>query len=40
VRVYEWTAYRTGFSFMLGWAILAFLLLLFTKETHCRQRSH
>ncbi|MDT8443871.1 MAG: MFS transporter [Desulfuromonadales bacterium] len=39
-RVYEWTAYRTGFSFMLGWAVLAFLLLLFTKETHCRQRSH
>jgi MFS family permease len=40
MRVYEWAAYRAGFSIMLGWAVLAFLLLLFTKETHCRQGSH
>jgi len=39
-RVYAWGAYRAGFSLMLGWAVLAFLLLLFTKETHCRQGSN
>ena len=39
VRVYEWTAYRAGFSLMLGWGVLAFICLLFTKETHCRQSS-
>lgn len=39
-RIYEWAAYRAGFSLMLGWTILAFILLLFTKETHCRQSSN
>ena len=39
-RIYEWGAYRAGFSLMLGWAILAFILLLFTKETNCRQSSN
>lgn len=39
-RVYAWAAYRNGFSLMLAWALLAFILLLFTRETHCRQRSH
>jgi MFS family permease len=40
VRVYEWGAYRAGFSLMLGWAVLACILLVFTKETHCRQSSN
>ena len=40
VRVYTWTAYRTGFSLMLIWAMLAFIVLLFSKETHCRQSSN
>ncbi len=38
VRVYAWTAYRAGFALMLAWAVLALVLLLFTRETHCRQR--
>lgn len=38
VRIYAWEAYRTGFSIMLGWALLAFIFLLFSKETDCRQQ--
>ncbi|MBE0616551.1 MAG: MFS transporter [Proteobacteria bacterium] len=38
VRAYAWTAYRAGFALMLAWAVLALVLLLFTRETHCRQR--
>lgn len=38
VRIYAWEAYRTGFSIMLGWALLAFIFLLFSKETGCRQQ--
>ncbi len=37
IRVYEWEAYRTGFSLMLGWAVLSFIILFFSKETNCRQ---
>jgi MFS family permease len=37
VRVYEWAAYRAGFSLMLAWAALAVLLVLCTRETSCRQ---
>ena len=37
VRIYSFDAYRTGFSLMIAWAALALVLLLFTKETHCRQ---
>ncbi|MDW7709763.1 MAG: MFS transporter [Deferrisomatales bacterium] len=39
LRVYPWPAYRAGFSLMLGWAALALLLVLLTRETHCRQRA-
>lgn len=38
VRVYPWTAYRAGFALMLAWAALALVLVLLTRETHCRQR--
>lgn len=36
VRCYDATAYRAGFSLMLGWLALSLLLLLFTRETRCR----
>ncbi len=39
VRVYGWDAYRAGFSLMLAWAVLALILLLFTRETSCRQQN-
>jgi MFS family permease len=38
VRIYSLDAYRAGFSLMVAWAALAFVLLLFTKETRCRQK--
>lgn len=37
VRIYDLAAYRSGFALMLAWAALALALLLFTRETHCRQ---
>jgi sugar phosphate permease len=37
VRVYSFAAYRAGFSLMLGWLVLAILLVMVTRETHCRQ---
>ena len=36
VRVYSLEAYRSGFGLMLAWLALALLLILFTRETHCR----
>jgi len=36
VRVYSLEAYRNGFGLMLVWLALALLLILFTRETHCR----
>ncbi len=37
VRIYDFAAYRAGFSLMLVWLVLGMLLLTFTHETHCRQ---
>ena len=37
VRIYDLAAYRTGFALILAWSVLACVLILFTKETHCRQ---
>jgi MFS family permease len=37
VRVYSLGAYEVGFIPMMGWIVLSVLLLLFTRETHCRQ---
>jgi MFS family permease len=37
VRVYDVSTYRIGFSIMLAWIALSFVLLLFTRETGCRQ---
>jgi MFS family permease len=39
VRRYSLEAYQAGFSLMLVWAGLAFLFILFTRETYCRQLS-
>ena len=37
VRVYSQQAYQTGFYLMIGWLALSFILIFFTRETHCRQ---
>ncbi|NNG01253.1 MAG: MFS transporter [Desulfobacteraceae bacterium] len=37
VRIYPLDAYQSGFSLMVAWTALALLLLLFTRETHCRR---
>lgn len=37
-RIYDLAAYRAGFAFMLIWLGTALLLLIFVRETHCRQR--
>ena len=36
-RVYDLAAFQTGFSLMIGWAVLSLALLFFTRETGCRQ---
>ena len=36
VRIYSLEAYRSGFGLMLIWLALALLLILFTRETHCK----
>jgi len=37
VRVYDVAAYRSGFALMLAWITVSFVLLVFTRETGCRQ---
>ena len=39
VRIYGLQAYQAGFALMLSWVVLAFILVLFTKETFCRPYS-
>ncbi|BCR04239.1 MFS transporter [Desulfuromonas versatilis] len=36
-RIYELSAFRTGFSLMLVWAVLALVCVALTRETGCRQ---
>jgi MFS family permease len=36
-RVYDFAAYRAGFSAMLAWGVLSLVLLAFVRETRCRQ---
>lgn len=36
VRVYNFAGYQWGFATMLGWGLLALVLLAFTRETYCR----
>jgi MFS family permease len=40
VRVYPIEAYQSGFAPLLAWLALSFILLFFTRETHCRQLNH
>jgi MFS family permease len=37
IRVYDFDAYRAGFTLMLTWLAAALVLLMFVRETHCRQ---
>jgi len=37
IRVYPLEAYQAGFALMLAWLALSFVLLFFTRETHCCQ---
>lgn len=37
VRRYDLTAYQAGFSLMIAWLAITVLLLVFTRETYCRQ---
>jgi MFS family permease len=37
VRIYSLSAYQAGFWLMMGWILLSLVLLLLTRETHCRQ---
>ena len=37
VRIYSLEAYAAGFMPVMVWALVAVVLLFFTKETHCRQ---
>jgi MFS family permease len=39
VRVYGREAYHAGFALMLGWMLIAWVLLFFTRETGCRQQA-
>jgi MFS family permease len=38
IRVYNIAAYHAGFTLMIAWAILSFIMLFFTRETYCRQQ--
>jgi len=35
-RIYDLSAYHQAFLLMTAWVILSFVLVLFTRETHCR----
>lgn len=36
-RLYDLSAYRTGFALMMAWTAIALVLILFTRDTHCKQ---
>jgi MFS family permease len=38
IRTYTISAYHTGFTFIILWVVLSFILLFFTRETYCRQQ--
>lgn len=37
VRLYDAAAFQAGFSLMFAWTVLAAVLILFTRETYCKQ---
>ncbi len=38
VRVYDFSAYATGFTLMLAWLVAGLLAVAFARETHARQQ--
>ena len=36
-RLYSLAAYHNGFGLMLAWLGLSLVLILLTRETHCKQ---
>jgi len=36
IRVYSLEAYRAAFVLIIAWSLISILLMLFTRETHCR----
>jgi MFS family permease len=38
IRIYNIAAYHDGFTLMIVWAMLSFVLLFFTRETYGRQQ--
>jgi len=36
-RIYDFAAYQSGFALLLAWGAVSIILLLFTRETYCRQ---
>jgi hypothetical protein len=38
-RVFDFAAYGEAFSVMLIWGALSMVLLVFTRETFCQQRT-
>ena len=36
-KIYSLAAYHAGFILMIGWIVLSFGLLFFTRETYCRR---
>ncbi|MGM0786907.1 MAG: MFS transporter [Thermodesulfobacteriota bacterium] len=39
IRIYALEAYQKGFAIMLAWVLLSLVLLIFTRETFCRQQA-
>jgi predicted MFS family arabinose efflux permease len=37
VRIYGLEAYHAGFALIMGWLLIAWALIFFTRETYCRQ---
>jgi hypothetical protein len=36
-RLYDATAYRAGFTLMFATLVIAGIILIFARESHCRQ---
>jgi hypothetical protein len=37
IRVYDMEAFKLAFAFLLVWVLIAFIALLLTRESNCRQ---
>jgi MFS family permease len=37
IRVYDMDAFKLAFAFLLVWVVIAFIALLMTRESNCRQ---